>query len=70
MKKGATGSIFGSGSDPDSNGSVDPEPGNADRGRPKLSKKGENEEKKLKFMSWSLDLAQCLDPELDSVNPD
>jgi hypothetical protein len=21
-------------------------------------------------MSWSLDLAQCLDPELDSVNPD
>jgi hypothetical protein len=33
-------------------------------------KKGENEEKKLKFMSWSLDLAQCLDPELDSVNPD
>jgi hypothetical protein len=46
MKKGATGSIFGSGSDPDSNGSVDPEPGNADRGRPKLSKKRGKRRKK------------------------
>jgi len=37
----------------------------------KIAKKGGNEERKtIKFMSWSLDSAQCLDQELDSVNPD